>query len=239
MTDPTAKTHTTARLAGVLLWLSLAVPLANWVWVIAPLTEGGLDATASGMLAHAGRWRIAIATETLMAVMGIALGLSLYALVERIDRTLARVALFWKLAESVLVAVIALSTFAALQMVTAPAELGAGARGQLHAVAAVFLQLHPTTYVISMVFLGLGTTVFFVLLYRARAIPRPLAGLGVVAFTLVFASALLGVLAPEYASMRGVELVAYLPSCLAEILVGGWLVWRGVDMSAGPRPAAA
>ncbi len=233
MTDATSKSRT-ARLAGVLLLASLFVPAANWVFVLAPLTEGTLTATATAMVTHAGMWRLAIATETLMAVYGIALGLLLYTLVEPVDRTLARVGLLLKVAESVLVAVIALSTFATLQMVTHPTELAAD---PLHAFAARFLQLHSTMYVISMVFLGLASAVFFGLLYRSRYIPRPLAALGVVAYLLVFGSALVGVLAPQYATMRGVELIAYLPSILAEILIGGWLVWRGVDVRPWPRPA--
>ena len=81
-----------------------------------------------------------------------------------------------------------------------------------------------------MVFLGLDMMVFSYLFFKSKYIPRILAGFGILSFALIFIHALMFILAPKYATMPINQVIFWAPSGLFEIMIGIWLLSKGVKV---------
>jgi hypothetical protein len=160
----------------------------------------------------------------------IVLALALYIILKPVNRNLALLGLLLKLAEAVVVAVIVLVSFIALQIINGGAYLTVFTPEQLQASVGFILNVHTVLYSIPMVFLGLDLMVFFYLFYKSKYIPGILAGFGILSFALIFIHALGNILVPEYAAMRVIEIICYSPSCIVEIVVGIWLLSKGLKI---------
>nr|QNO54294.1 hypothetical protein FGBIHFOD_00034 [Methanosarcinales archaeon ANME-1 ERB7] len=166
-----------ARVAGFMFLFSLIVPLFNWIFVLSKLIVAeNVIATANNIMANELLFRIGITIELIMSVGLIVLGLALYIILKPVNKNLALLALLWKLAEAIIVAVIVLVSFIALQILNGGAYLTAFTLEQLQAPVGFLLNEHTVLYSIPMVFLGLGSIVFFYLFFKSKYIPRILAG---------------------------------------------------------------
>jgi hypothetical protein len=81
------------------------------------------------------------------------------------------------------------------------------------------------------VFLGLGSTIFATLLYRARYVPRPLAGLGIIASLLLALHPMVAIVLP---GVRPYWIAAMAPMFLYEVGIGLWFVFKGVELDWTP-----
>lgn len=127
---PTAGPHrSTARVAGVMLLLSLLIPLLKWLLVVSPLSAGDAAmVTVSNVMASERLYRIGIAVDLVFTVSVMLLALCFYVMVEPVNRVLASLALFLKLAEAILWAASALVTVIALQVLKGRAPSPSWAR---------------------------------------------------------------------------------------------------------------
>jgi len=87
-----------------------------------------------------------------------------------------------------------------------------------------------------LLFMGLGATVFFVLFWRSRRVPRVLAGLGLLTYVAMIGITVASILVPGIS--EGTKLLVYVPGGIFELVFGLWLLARGVRIR-GARPAAA
>ena len=90
-----------------------------------------------------------------------------------------------------------------------------------------------TTGLLYLVTFCLGSLVLFTVLYRARLVPRPLAGWGLLAAVVLLVGTILATLdlaGPPAGA--GLQLAFAAPIATAELLLAGWLVLRGFDASA-------
>ena len=101
---------------------------------------------------------------------------------------------------------------------------------QLQVPVGLILNTHTTLYSIPMVFLGLDMMVFSYLFFKSKYIPRILAGFGILSFALIFIHAFMYILVPEYAAMPINQVIFWAPSGLFEILIGIWLLFKGVKV---------
>ena len=81
-----------------------------------------------------------------------------------------------------------------------------------------------------MVFLGLDMIVFSYLFFKSKYIPKILAGFGILSFALIFIHALMYIIAPEYAMMPINQIIFWVPSGLFEIIIGIWLLSKGLNV---------
>jgi hypothetical protein len=58
-----------------------------------------------------------------------------------------------------------------------------------------------------------------------------LADFGILSFALIFIHALMYIIAPKYAMMPISQLIFYAPSGLFEIIIGIWLLSKGIKIS--------
>ncbi len=220
-----------AKVAGFMFLFSFIVPTLNWAFVLSKfIVAENVISTAKNIMANELLFRIGITIEMIMSVGLIVLALALYIILKPVNRNLALLGLLWKLAEAIVVAVIVLVSFVALQILNSGAYLTVFTPEQLEAPVGLILNVHTVLYSISMVFLGLDLMVFFYLFYKSEYIPRILAGFGILSFALILIHAMGNILVPEYAAMLVIEIICYTPSCIVEIVVGIWLLSKGLNI---------
>ncbi|MGB3094040.1 MAG: DUF4386 domain-containing protein [Candidatus Zixiibacteriota bacterium] len=223
-----------ARVAGFMFLFSLIIPTLNWTFVLSKfiVAENAL-ATAKNIMANELLFRIGITVELFMSVGLVVLALALYIILKPVNKNLALLALFLKLAEAIIAAVIVLVSFIALQVLKGDAYLTVFTPEQLQVPVGLILNAHFAIYSIPMVFLGLDMMVFSYLFFKSKYIPRILAGFGILSFALIFIHALMFILAPKYATMPINQIAFWAPSGLFEIIIGIWLLSKGLKVQQG------
>jgi hypothetical protein len=222
------------RVAGFMFLFSLIVPLLNWTVILSKLIVAeNVIATANNIMANELLFRIGISIELIMSVGLIVLALALYIILKPVNKNLALLALLWKLAEAIIVAVIVLISFIALQILDGEAYLTVFTLEQLQAPVGFLLNEHTVLYSIPMVFLGLDMIVFSYLFFKSKYIPKILAGFGILSFALIFIHALMYIITPKYATMLINQIIFYAPSGLFEIIIGIWLLFKGINVQQG------
>jgi hypothetical protein len=219
------------KVAGFMFLFSFIVPTLNWIFVLSKLIVAeNVIATANNIISHDLHFRVGISIELIMSVGLIVLGLALYNILKPVNRNLALLALLWKLMEATVAAVIVLVSFIALQILSGEPYLTVFTPEQLQIPIGLILNAHTAIYSIPMVILGLDMMVFSYLFFKSKYIPRILAGFGIISFALIFIHALMFILAPQYAAMPINQVIFWAPSGLFEIIIGIWLLSKGVKV---------
>jgi hypothetical protein len=228
--DETSK-HKAAKVAGFMFLFSLIGPLLNWTFVLSRLVVAeNAIATGNNIMANEFQFRLGITIELIMAVGLIVLALALYVILKPVNRTLALLALLLKSVEATLVAAIVLVSLIALQVLSGDNYLAILPPEQLQAPVGFLLNQHTALYAVPMVFLGLDMMVFSYLFFKSKYIPRILANFGILSFALIFIHAVMFMLAPQYATMPINQIVFWAPSGLFEIIIGFWLLSKGLKI---------
>lgn len=220
-----------ARVAGFMFLFAFIVPTLNWTFVLSRLIVAeNVIATANTIMANELLFRIGIAIELFMSAGLIVLAIALYIVLKPVNKDLTLFALVVKLLEASLAAVIVLVSFIALQILIGEAHLPAFTPEQLRAPIGFLLNAHTAIYSIPMVFLGLDMMVFSYLFFKSKYIPRMLAGFGILSFALIFIHALMYIIMPKHAAMLINQIIFWAPSGLFEIIIGIWLLSKGVKV---------
>ena len=220
-----------AKVAGFMFLFSLIVPSLNWAFVLSKfVVPEDAIATAKNIMANQFQFRIGITIELIMSVGLIVLALALYIILKPVNRNLALLALLWKLVEATLVAAIVLLSFTALQVLNGDPSFTLFTPEQLQAPVGFLLIKHTALYSIPMLFLGLDMMLFSYLFFKSKYIPRLLSGFGILSFALIFIHSLMFIIAPAYATMPMNQIIFWLPSGLFEIVIGIWLLSKGVKV---------
>lgn len=232
-----ATTGRLARLAGLLYLVVLVTGAPPELLVRVPITaEQGATAIAGAIRDSADLFRLAAFSDLLNMVAFLGVALVLYGLLRRVHAGAARAMLVFN---AVSVAVMALNTvnhLAAWWFATqegARVSLGAAAADGL---AATFLELHGIGFSIAEVFFGLWLFPLGWMLWRARAVPRPIAGLLLVGTLGYLANVTATFLSPDLAHSLTPAFTT--PSAVAETALLVWLLARGLDLPQRDVPAA-
>ncbi len=223
--------HKAAGVAGFMFLFSFIVPTLNWAFVLSKLNvPENVAATAKNIMANELQFRIGLSIELIMAVGLVVLALALYIILKPIGRNLALLAVLWKLAEATIAAVIVLGTFIALQLLNETAHITGFTPAQLQATVGFLLNEHTVLYSFPMVFLGLDMMVFSYLLFKSKYIPGILASFGILSFALILIHSFTTLIAPEYAMRLTIQTICYTPSGIFEIIIGIWLLVKGLNV---------
>lgn len=224
MTERT--TQAWARVAGFFLVFTNATAIFGF-WVRGEYIEAN-DAvrTFANMAAAETFVRLGLAADLVTIAGVIPLVVGLYLVLKPFGSGLALLALSWRVIENAVLAALALAIFTAVILVAGgPFMAGADPR-QTEAFVYALLRVHGWGFQVGFFFLGLGQALFAFLWWRSRYIPGWLAGLGIVASS-VMAVVALGILVwpPLFAMLT----MAYMaPMGLYEIGLGLWLLVRGI-----------
>ncbi len=229
-----ASLHKAAKIAGFMFLFAFIVPTLNWTFILSKFNVADdTIATANNIMANELLFRFGITIELIMSIGLIVLGMSLYIILKSINKSFALLALLLKMIEATMAAALVLVSFISLQFITGSDYLTAFTPEQLQASVGFLLKQHTALYSIPMVFLGLDMMIFSYLFYKSKYIPGILALFGIISFALIFIHALMFILAPEYATMPINQIIFWAPSGLFEIVIGIWLLIKGLKSKRG------
>ncbi|GGH21039.1 protein of unknown function [Cribrihabitans marinus] len=198
-----------ARLAGCLYLVIIVTGLGAELGLRAPLIDfSDADATAAAILAAPVQFRLAIASDLMMALSDAGLAILLYLIFRTVAPGLALSAMVFRLIQTVLIATSLTALLAAWLVLSRADELT-----DAPVLALVFLGLHAYGYDLGLVFFGVNSLIMGSLVWRSGLIARAFgAGLGIAGLVYVTGSGL-RFFAPEFSP---VFLPAYGLTILAE-----------------------
>jgi hypothetical protein len=212
--------RTTARIVGVLF-------LAGMVFygggnVLAQSILGAPDhlaaVTANSHLVALGAMGMLLA-----AILDVAHGILMLPVLKPHNERLAFGYLGYRIFDGVLLAFGVV--FLLLQIPLGREYLTAGASGapSIQALSAVAMQAHLYAYEIGMIAVGLAGVMMCSVLYKARLLPRFIAGWGLVGYVVHLSGSALTVLGFDLA------LIHVIPGGLWELFIGVWLIAKGFN----------
>ena len=218
-----------AKVAGV-IWLIVALlaPFGEFFVRQGLIVPGNVAATAENIVASQSLFRAGFATDLVVFVIEVALAAVLYVLFRPVSRTLALVMAFARLAMVTILGLNLLNMFTALQLLTSPEYATAFEKGQLQALAFVFLNAQHYGYALGMVFFGLHLGVLGFLVYRSLFLPRILGILMVVSALGYLADSFTKFLLPQSADTLAVVVVV--TALIGELPLTLWLLVKGVNV---------
>lgn len=226
------KTH--ARAAGLLyLLIIVTAGFAEGYVRTTLVVPGDPAATASGILAAPGLFRLGFFADLVAFVADAAVAVLLYVLLRSAGETLALICAALRLiAHPAIGSLNLLNHFAALQLLSPDGPMAGVDRVEAQQWAAFALDLHGYGYVVAGAFFGVHCALLGVLLYRSEFFPRVLGLLlGAAAFGYLFECVAV-FLAPGLESLA--TGVVVLTAGIGEVALCLYLLIRGVEP---PKPA--
>jgi hypothetical protein len=231
-----------AKLVGLAYLIALVPAVFAEFYVRAQLVDFDNAAqTALNIVAHERLFRLGIASNLTVFAVDVVLICALYVVLERVNPSLALLALGWGLIETAILTVVTLADFDVLRILSGAGYLQAFEANPLHALARLSIGAHHDAYNVGLVFAGLRSTAFCYLWFNSRLIPRALAALGVFASFLMGAFAFSFIIFPELMKVVPVGIYGG-PIFFFELMMGFWLVLKGLrrqtvaDTSSAPGP---
>jgi len=214
-----------ARIAGALYLLLMACGVfAEFPARASLIADNDPARTASNILGSLPLFRLGIVSNLAAFAGDIAIAVALYVLLRPVGRYLALLAVLWRVAEAAVLGVMMLNSFTVLLLLTDPRYTKVFSVAQLQNLAWLFNDMHDAGYNVGMIFLALGCLVFSWLFFKSHYIPRLLAGFGLLAYAVMLIGNIVSIVYPDYP--LGTNF--YLPAGIYEIVIGVWLLIRGV-----------
>ncbi len=220
--------HTAAKVAGFLYLFTMVT--ANFAEFYARgrlIVAGDAVQTAKNIGASERLFRLGTVSNLITFAAVVPLVVALYVVLKPINRNVALLAAFWRLAECSIFALITLNDFVALRLLSGADYLRAFDTKQLQALAYTFVRVHDAGYLLGLVFFGLGSTVFAYLWFKSRYIPRALAAWGILSSLVVAIVTLAIIVFPSLAAV--VIPVYFAPIFIFEVTLGFWLLIKGIQ----------
>lgn len=169
MNFPTSLSYT--RLAGVLYLLIALLGFFSIGYAPTVLfVPGDAIANAQSILTHQGLFRVTLLSDILIIIIEILLTVMLYNMFKAVNNTIAKVALYSRLAMSFIMAINLFNYFIPLHLVSGADYLKNIEQGQ--SLALLFLDAHQDGVLIWGIFFGLHLTALGYLVYQSGYVPR-------------------------------------------------------------------
>lgn len=184
-------------------------------------------ATAGNIMANDFLFRIGFSGELIHIAFDVAVAVLLYALLRPVDRNIALLAAFMRLACDIILAGASLSHFVALRLLGDADYLNALQPDQLHSLALLALRLHGDAYAISLVFFGFACVSLGYLVFRSTFLPRTIGVLLAIAGVCYLINSFANFLDAPFAAALFPPI--FVPPFVAELSLALWLIVKGVD----------
>jgi hypothetical protein len=216
-----------ARLAGFMYLLVDAAYLTSALITNRFRVPGNFSQTAHRIAGGELLYRIGLSSGLVASLCIVFLAMGLYVAIKPLDSNLALLALLFKLLEATFVGSQAILGFVVLKLYTSADSLNAFDGQQLSMFVTWHAAADPVVFNSFAIFFGIGSSIFFYLLFRSTYIPKPLSGLGLLGSVLVPMICFGSLLWPQHANTLQ---FGWAPIGLAEVLVGLWLLFKGVNL---------
>jgi hypothetical protein len=219
--------RTSAKIVGFLYLFTMATSIVGFCLRGPLLVLGDAVQTARNIAASERLYRISVVSDLVTIAGVIILVWALYVVLKPVNRNVALLAAFFRLAENSIVAVITLSAFAVLALVSGGDYLRAFDAKQLEAlVYTLAVRVHGAGFNIGFVFLGFGSAVFAYLWFKSRYITKALAAWGIFS-SLVLAIVTLAIMI--FPSLGALGLSYMMPLGVYEVGLGVLLLIKGIQ----------
>jgi Domain of unknown function (DUF4386) len=218
-----------ARICGVLYLYIIAAGIFAESVRSKLVVSADAAATARNILSNESLFRIGFSGELLHLACDVAVATILYMLLRPVNRNLALLAAFMRLACDIVLAVASLSHFAVLRLLHNADYLQGFQPDQLQTLALLALKLHGDGYAISLVFFGFACLALGYLVFRSGYLPRTIGALLVIAGACYLTNSFALFLHPAFAARLFPAIL--LPCFVAELALALWLVVKGVNVA--------
>lgn len=230
----TSEQANAAKAVGAIYILAMATSMFAELYARGPLiVPGDAARTAANIVASEGLFRMATVIHILTFASDAAVAVALYVILRSVNRNLALLAAFWRVADCAILAVNMVCDFAILRLLSDAAYLRPFEQEQLQALASLVLSIEAAGFQIGFVFLGLGSTLFSYLWLRSGYVPRAFAAWGIFASMLLAFGTVAILLFPALGKAVGLLYMA--PMFFYEVGLGAWLLTKGLrPIARGP-----
>ena len=167
--------QTYARIAGFLYLMIIVLGLIAQLFVRDRLIDyNDATTTANNVIASEFLYRLGFGAELIMLVCDTAVAMILYVLFTHVSRELNLLSTFFRLVSICVLAVTALTHYAALPILGDAPYLNAFDTAQLNALALLSIKLHGSGYNISLLFFGVHLVFLGYLIVRSGIVPMVL-----------------------------------------------------------------
>jgi hypothetical protein len=224
-----------SRIAGlVFVALILLFMLSRTYVTNNILVDGNEAATVENIVNNEMRFRISLASEIAMYVFTVLLAYVLYVILKPVNKNLALLAMLWRIGEAIIGSVVAvLAGLVPLLLLNGKVSLE---HDQVQGLVGLFMQLRDPGIDIYLIFLGLGSILFFYLFFISKYIPRILSLWGMIAYFSGMIIALANIVSLDVPGL--IQMVSYKSVTIFEIVIGLWLLIMGVTVKKKKLPIA-
>jgi hypothetical protein len=228
--------RTAAKVVGFLYLFQMATAVFGQSYVRDQLiVRGDATKTAQNILENERLFRLSIAGDLVTYTGVIVLIWALYVLLRPVNRNLALLGAFFRLAETAVLCVATVNSLVVLRLLSGADYLKTFETSQRHSLAMLALSAQGLGMYVGFILLGLGSTVFAYLLLKSRYIPRALAAWGIFSSLVLALVTLASMVFPGLAVLG---LSYMMPMGVYEVGLGLWLLVKGIQAPA-PKPFEA
>lgn len=216
-----------ARIAGVLYLVIIICGLYSEMFVRGTLiVPGDAAATVQKIMGAKGLFRTGFASDMLMAICDVGVGVLFYMLLKPVSKTLALLAAFLRLAQAAIIGLNLLNYLNVVLIPDQPDFMTAFTAEQVNAQVMMYLQMHSYGYLVSGVFFGSSCLVLGYLFYKSAYFPKVLGVMMTLAAVSYLTDCFTNFLAPEYAGIS--EMLVVSIAVITEFSLCLWLLIKGV-----------
>jgi hypothetical protein len=209
----------TPRLLGVAFLVVLFLTFSE-LWIMSIIGTGSISDSLVSVSNNLTPMRISILLGLIDSAAIVVLGVLLFAVLQKQNKTIALVALGCWLLEAIMVAARSLNFYSLLPLSLEFVKAGAPESSYFQTLG--LLYTGRWGYDTVLFFFSLGGILSYSLFYRSRSIPRVLSIWGLVGVCLSLIGSSLAILD------RDPGPVAYAPNALFELAIGLWLLVKGI-----------
>lgn len=205
-----------ARIAGLLYLLNGIASGFAFAYVVGKVyVMGNATTTAANVVAHAELVRIGVVADLFQATIWIFLALTLYILLEQVNRNAARAMVVLVAVGAAIVCLNDVFQFAAVQVATNPSYITAFGIAGSNALVYLLLDIHHYGFLIAQIFFGLWLVPLGYLAYKSPRFPKTL-GVALVVGGICYLVGLLAVFLLPGVGEK-INTLVTIPSGIAEI----------------------
>jgi hypothetical protein len=198
------------------------------------VVPGNATATVANLRSMEWLWRLGVVGEVVVLTCATALAVVLYALLRRVNRELAMMAVLFNLVAIAIEGVAAVSLATTLLPLGSAAYMTALAPEQIQAMAMLSIRSHTMGFGIALIFFGVECALLGYLIYRSAYMPRAIGILMQVAGVCYVVNSVALLLSPSLSSQLFPTIL--IPSLIAELSLALWLLVKGVKAEEWNQP---
>jgi hypothetical protein len=220
-----------ALIAGIGLLLMAIVALSSGLTLDALVVDGNAAKTARNVFDHAQRLRFVAGGFVIVAVLDLVVAWALYVLLRPVNRSVAMLAAWLRVAYAAIFVTSVTSLFSAVRDATGADFVRAFPPRQLDAQVVTAVNAFKDGWNLALVIFGLHLLVLGYLVVKSSYIPSVLGVLLMIAAVGYLIDSAGGLLSTSYSA----NVAAF--TFVGEVLLMGWLLWRGRSLQEPTNPA--